>query len=410
MPSLADKLKSLGVQVGPAKLASDKPAPPPSLEALLEGEVVETPVGECLVVEKRYPLEQPHGRSRLGLPAASERILSWAGLSELGDFSPEALAFIDTETTGLSGGTGTFAFLIGAGRFENGTYVLKQFFMRDPQEEPAQLFALEQFLAPCSGLVTFNGKAFDLPILTTRYRSHGWQSPFMAYFHVDLLHLSRRLWSERLPSRTLGALEQHILGFVRDEEDIPGWMIPQIYFDYLRFGEAGPLKRVFYHNAMDVLSMVSLFAHTARLLSDPLHEGNENGLDLLSIARLFEAMGDASAAASLYLQALEHDLPKTYWLAAVRNLALLRKRRRELTMAVELWMKSAEYNDLEAFIELAKYYEHHEKDYAQALHWAQSAMEIIEEQAAPAPKLAGYRAQLEHRLQRLERKANLHSP
>ncbi len=188
-------------------------------------------------------------------------LAEWAREPRLAELAPADFAFLDTETTGLSGGTGTYAFLVGVARFEDEGLHLAQFFMRDPSEEPGLLAALEEFLAPCQALVTFNGKAFDAPLLLTRYLCHGWQPPFQGLAHVDLLHLARRLWRDRLPSRTLTMLEAHILGAGRSEEDIPGWLIPEMYFTYLQTGDPTPLKSVFYHNAMDVISLVALMEH-----------------------------------------------------------------------------------------------------------------------------------------------------
>jgi uncharacterized protein YprB with RNaseH-like and TPR domain len=182
------------------------------------------------------------------------KTLSQAGTPGIERLSRSSFAFIDTETTGLSGGTGTYAFLIGAGRFDGDDFHLAQFFLRDPYEEPAQLAALENFLAPCQAVVSFNGKAFDAPLLNARFTMHGWHSPLLDMSHIDLLHLARRLWRNRLPKRALIDLEAQILGAQRTEEDVPGWMVPQLYADYLRDGNPQPLKSVFYHNSMDILS------------------------------------------------------------------------------------------------------------------------------------------------------------
>ncbi len=274
MSSLSERLKSLGVKVG----AQDLPAPQPRqspphvhvLEQILSGHPLETHQGETFVVDEYYAADYQLGNSGIQLTAPLNRIAEWAGEHRISEFPPQSFAFIDTETTGLSGGTGTYAFLIGAGRFEGDAFHLAQFFIRDPSEEPAHLAALEEFLAPCDALVTFNGKAFDIPLLNTRYIAQGWRPPFKESAHVDLLHLARRLWRDRLPSRTLGNLEVQILGATRTDEDVPGWMIPSLYFDFLRSGEAQPLKSVFYHNAVDVVSMAALFNHMAGLLADPL--------------------------------------------------------------------------------------------------------------------------------------------
>ncbi len=183
-PTLADRLKSLGVKVGTSEIMppAAKPAPVDSLESALDGHWVDTPLGRVLVHEAHYPLEYRHGIAPLFSSAPLHNLASWANDSRLRDMPLGQLAFLDTETSGLSGGTGTYAFLVGIGRFKKTDsgedFHLAQFFMRDPAEEPALLSAIEQFLAPCAALVTFNGKAFDAPLLATRYRLHQMPVPF----------------------------------------------------------------------------------------------------------------------------------------------------------------------------------------------------------------------------------------
>ena len=395
MPSLSEKLEALGVKIG----AGELPSPPPqkeslrdsySIEKILNGSYWQTHQGEVFTVEARYPEGQAYGRAALAITASLQVLGEWAGDPRLQDLPPQAFAFLDTETTGLAGGTGTYAFLIGVGRFESSRetssseFHLAQFFLRDPVEEPAQLAAFEEFLAPCQAVVTFNGKAFDVALLSTRFMTHGWQTPFVELAHVDLLHLARRLWRERLPSRTLSNLEAQIMGALRSEEDIPGWMIPGIYFDYLRDGDARPLQKVFYHNAMDVLSLAALLDHTAKLLTDPLHLGSQYSVDLISMARLFEDLGDIDTAANLYLHGLEHEdarterLPRAVLLQALQRLALIYKRKADWPAAIQLWKQAAHYHHLHAHLELAKCYEHSFKDYPEAIYWTQSAIELIQ--------------------------------
>jgi uncharacterized protein YprB with RNaseH-like and TPR domain len=142
-------------------------------------------------------------------------IAQWAREPRLAEVEPDTFAFLDTETTGLAGGTGTYAFLVGVGRYDGEDFHLAQFFMRDPAEEPALLWALTDFLGPCQALVTFNGKAFDVPLLNARYITNGETPSLTSTAHLDLLPLARRLWRDRLPSRALGYLEEHILGLTR---------------------------------------------------------------------------------------------------------------------------------------------------------------------------------------------------
>jgi len=227
--------------------------------------------------------------------------------------------------------------------------------------------------------------------LLTRYLSHGWQPPFQGLVHVDLLPLARRLWRDRLPSRTLGMLEAHILGAGRSEEDIPGWMIPDIYFTYLRTGDPTPLKGVFYHNAMDVVSLVALMEHMSLLLDDPEGLGSEHGVDLLALAKLYEHMGDQRAAAQLYGHGLDHEdvrsekMPRTALLQGLHRLAGIHKRKSDWQLAIKLWEQAANYQDLDAHVELAKCYEHALKDIPSAMRWTQAAITLVVESMALTP-------------------------
>jgi len=404
MPSLSDRLKALGVKIGAQDLPPLRPTNPNTIEKVLGGQPFETPFGETFVVDASYPAEHRHGLRSLLSSAPLNGLAIWADDERIREYSPRNFAFLDTETTGLSGGTGTYAFLIGAARFEGDHFHLAQFFMRDPSEEPAQLAALEQFLAPCNALVTFNGKAFDLPLLRTRYLAHGLENPFSSQSHIDLLHLSRRLWRDRLPSRTLGNIEVQILGTARSGDDIPGWQIPQIYFDYLRSGDATQMKNVFYHNAMDVISLAALLHHTSALLADPLHEQIDHAEDIISLGKLFEDLGDIEMAAQLYLRGLELELPEANFLEAILRMAMIYKRREEWESAIELWEKAAIRRKLDAYIELAKAYEHRMKDIQSALQWTTAAMVLLDEGEFSLYEKRSWKFELEHRLARLQSK------
>jgi uncharacterized protein YprB with RNaseH-like and TPR domain len=409
MPSLSEKLKSLGVKVGANDLTPPPRRSPYSIDQVLSGSTLLTQLGETYLVEARYPPEYQHGRRGLCCSAPLQTLAAWAQEQRICDYPLESFAFLDTETTGLSGGTGTYPFLIGVGRFEGQEFHLAQFFMRDPLEEPAQLAALESFLAPCEAVVTFNGKSFDLPLLNTRFISHGWRTPFLDTAHVDLLHLARRLWRDRLSSRTLGNLEYHILGTMRTGDDVPGWMIPQLYFDYLRSGDARPLVSVFYHNAMDVLSLAALFGHTAELLANPLSSTVEHGVDLVALGKLFEDMGDTDLAARLYLAGLERELPREILLDAIHRLAMIHKRQDNLNAAVGLWQQAAGYAHIQAHIELAKLYEHRLRDPLQALQWTQTAIDLARDSAMSTFERRQWLDELGHRKDRLTRKLTNHN-
>ncbi|MCK4299807.1 MAG: ribonuclease H-like domain-containing protein, partial [Planctomycetes bacterium] len=315
-----------------------------------------------------------------------------------------SLAFLDTETTGLAGGTGTYAFLVGVGRYDGQEFHLAQFFMRDPIEEPALLAALTEFLRPCQALVTFNGKGFDVPLLNARYITNGEQSPLVSLAHLDLLPLARRLWRPRLPSRALGYLEEHILGLIRAQEDVPGWVIPSLYFGYLRSGDARAMKSVFYHNAMDVLSLAALLSHVAGLLDDPLSGAVVHGLDLVAMGKMFENLGRLEKAAQLYERGLSHDLPEDMHWKTVRWLSFVQKRRGNLSAAVTLWREAVRSGQIYAHVELAKFYEHTQRDYGEAAQWTHAALALVNAPDFPRHECRRWLADLEHRLARLHRK------
>lgn len=405
MSSLADKLKSLGVKVGTAHLPPVERQERYEIATVLSGASFSTPLGETFVHEERFAAEYRHGHAPIRPTASLEVMSAWAADARLRELPIESFAFLDAETSGLAGGTGTYAFLVGAGRFVEGEFVLQQFFMRDPTEEPALLEGLAAFLASSQALVTFNGKAFDAPLLATRYTLHSIPVPFRDYAHLDLLPLARRLWRERLESRALKVLEENILQAPRTVEEVPGYEIPYLYFDYLRTGDARPLKGVFYHNAMDVVAMAALLSHTAAMLADPFHEGIEHGLDVIALARLYEDLGQWETAARLFERGLEMSLAEDDFWQAVHRLSVLQKRRGDFDQALRLWEQAASEGHIYAHVELAKYYEHKQRDVKSALKWTKSALKLAGRADLPEYVRKHWQAELNHRRERLEAKA-----
>lgn len=410
--SLADKLKSLGVKTGTAELASPKPKSPYAIDSVVAGAFHSTPRGDVFVAEQVYLPDHRHGNSPIICSPPLALISQWANDARLANISLSKFAFLDTETSGLSGGTGTYAFMVGIARFVDDQFLLRQFFMRDPAEEPAMLEAIAEFLVPAQALVTFNGKAFDAPLLTTRYRLHHIPVPYKDYSHLDLLPLARRLWRDRLESRALKYLEQHILGLTRSSEEVPGYEIPWLYFDYLRTGDARPLAGVFYHNAMDVVAMAALLTHVNALMQNPYDGRVEHGLDFIALAKLFEDLGHWEEAARLFERGLEldpstgsgHGLTEADFSLAVKRLSILQKRRGDFKEAVRLWEAAAANGHIYAHIEMAKYYEHKCRDVKTALKWTRSAQEHIEHTDLPAYIRKYWLDEIGHRLERLERK------
>jgi hypothetical protein len=406
MSDLSERLKALGVKTG----AGDLPAPPREarfdIASVMAGAILATELGETFVYEERFAADYRHGHAPIR-PAAPLTIVSaWAADARLRELPIEAFAFLDTETSGLAGGTGTYAFLVGAARFTpEGEFLLQQFFMRDPSEEPALLEALGRFLAPAQALVTFNGKAFDAPLLNTRYVMHRMPNPMRDFAHLDLLPLARRLWRDRLESRALKYIEENVLQAPRSVEEVPGYEIPYLYFDYLRTGDARPLKGVFYHNAMDVVAMAALLSHTANMLADPFHEGIEHGLDVIAMAKLYEHLGEWETAARLFERGLQMSLGEEYFWQAVQRLAVLQKRRGDFEQAIPLWEQAAADGHVYAYVELAKFHEHKRRDPKTALQWTRSALKRLRLGGMPTYVRKHWEQELRHRRERLEAKS-----
>jgi len=422
MSSLADKLKALGVKVG----TSDLPAPrtaPSGIDKVISGAFRTTPLGEVFVSEQSYSEDYFHGntsplstlRPGSGQAFPLSLISQWANDPRIAELPIHKFAFLDTETSGLAGGTGTYAFLVGAARFVDGKFVLQQFFMRDPAEESALLEGLAHFLAPCEALVTFNGKAFDAPLLATRYSMHRIPVPFKNYAHLDLLPLARRLWRDRLPSRALKYLEEHILAFTRTSDEVPGYEIPWLYFDYLRTGDASPLAGVFYHNAMDVVAMAALLGHVSEIMANPYEGRVQHGLDFIALGKLYEDLGHWEEAARLYERGVEfgpltgsgQGLDEADFGLAVKRLSILQKKRGDMDHAFRLWEQAAGQGHIYAHIELAKYHEHKMRDLKASMKWTKSARKLVERADLPVYIRNHWLEEIDHRLSRLERKAGL---
>ncbi len=382
------------------------------IDRVVEGSYLSTPCGDCFVAEQHHPAGHPHGSYRLeeALEVDPEQ-LSWLGRDpRLAGLDLSRCAFLDTETTGLAGGTGTYAFLVGLGYFEGSRFVVRQFFMEDFDAEEAALHALAEALAPLGGVVTFNGKAFDLPLLETRFQMLRRPFPLRGLPHLDLLFPSRRLWRNRLESCALSSLEVEILGVER-EGDVPGWLIPGLYFSYLQSRDARPLAAVFEHNRQDLLSLATLATRLARQYADPFHPQMEDPRDLAALGVIFEGLEMVDRAALCYERAVELSPSGEPRGRAMLRLGNLYKRLRLRQDAVEIWRKLAAAGHaytLVAYLEMAKHYEHVAKDYLQAERITLQALSTLELRAARAEpwRLERERQDLEHRLARLRRKLN----
>jgi len=381
------------------RIETRRPARPAAapIHEVLGGELVDTGEGPLLVVRREFSLAHRHGRQALG--AAFDAPLDLLGTlvrleTRLDD--AQRLVFLDAETTGLAGGTGTYAFLVGVAWLENDRVVLAQHFLRDFDDEPALLAALSPILAGASGLVTFNGTGFDLPLLETRFilARRRWPATLP---HLDLLRPSRRVWTSCFADCRLATLEREVIGVVRDD-DIPGALIPALYFDFLRSRRAAPLARVLAHNRDDVLALVGLLAWFGTALSDP---AALTAQELGGLGRLWEPV-DAERSLACYRAALAGGLDGALAQAVRLRLAWWEKRLARWDAARSLWETAARHIvfDPRPWEELAKFHEHRARDFTAARGLVEDALDLARASGAAARVLDGFT----HRLARLDRR------
>ena len=322
---------------------------------------------------------------------------------------PDQWLFLDTETTGLAGGSGTYAFLVGVAWWDGGGLEIEQFFLREYSEERSMLFALRERIAEHPVLVTFNGKSFDWPLLETRYRMSRRIAVPSFRAHLDFLHPARNLWRLRLGSVRLSELEQHVLGWDRGLDLLSG-LIPQIYFDFLRGGPPERLVPVLNHNQMDLRGLAALSSRILSLLGDVENHG-QDGLELFGVSRICEKRGQHTRARKLYEKSIASRLPTETDRAARRSLARLAKREGDFELACELW-KDALGNSrhgYEAYEHLAIYYEHKARDPEQAQQIVRQALNELRRALQVGDITPGayreFKARFDRRMERLERKS-----
>jgi uncharacterized protein YprB with RNaseH-like and TPR domain len=381
-----------------------KPSPPPRppfkperyfVEEWLSGEEVNTPHGAHFETERIWERHRRHGSidiATLGeLPADLLEAIS-EGMVPVSECS--RWAFLDTETTGLAGGSGTYAFLIGVGRITPEGFRLRQFFMRELCEEASLLHGLSEHLSQFDTLITYNGRTYDQPLLETRYRMARSRPPFSRLQHLDLLHGARRLWKLRFDSCRLIELENQILGVER-EGDLPGDMIPYVYFEYLRTHEVQRVVPILHHNAIDILTLACLTAIVPWAFRAPENAPLAHGAEMLGLARWLRQAGQPEKALVLFRRAIDKGLRDELLFRAMWELALLEKKLENEPAALAVLTDLAACRNpyrRHATEALAKYYEHHERNYTLALEMTLAALKHSETDA------------LHRRRERLERR------
>jgi uncharacterized protein len=355
MSAIRDKLKLLGVEIAAPKPVSEQRSF--DFTTVMDGRWVSTPAGEVFLSETVYPANSPWGRAALRFPSGLDPLCRYQRIPQAANFEPGDWLFIDTETTGLAGGSGTLAFMVGVGRFMGGVFRVRQYLIADPAREPALIAALTEEFSRARGVVSFNGKSFDLPLLDTRAILNGAHrfSPNAA--HLDLLPVARRLWKQSVENCTLGCLEYRILDVLRTEADIAGHLIPMMFFEFLRTGDGSFFPDVAYHNRMDICTMTALLGAAIDAVNGVSGDSIARAEFLIRIGRVEEALPILAASPTSRMR-----------------LAGIYKQRRRIAEALPLWGACALEGDATACIELAKHHEHALRDPDSALRWTERAV------------------------------------
>ena len=379
------------------------------IDRILPGELRgDAEEGTFFLVRRDYPLDYAQGVVPLGsaLEIDAKKIAFSASDAELGGFDPRKALFIDTETTGLSGGAGTVAFLIGFGYFHGDVFRLDQCFMRDYDEEEPMLRFLGKLARDFDTLVSYNGKSFDLPLLRTRFIQNRIPCSMEGLLHYDLVHAARRFWRRRLQDCSLGNIEREVLG-VRRVGDVPSHLIPQMYFDYLSSRDARPLEGVFYHHRMDILSLASLTGWISRCLTTP--DGFEHAEDRLSIVRMHfrqKTYAEVTTLGRVFLECGEGEALRRECLEMVGMAHKRLQQWEDMRAAFENLLQEFP-TDITARLELAKLHEHRTRDLGEARRLCEEGLQHYYTQLAldRATDLGeAVAAALQERLARIKRK------
>jgi uncharacterized protein len=417
--SLTDRLRGvLGPPHGPPKggpYDSDErrgrlqPAHLADAAEILGGEWRESRGRKFLVVDRKYSPGYRHGRVSVG-----DCLPPWARFELLGGTNGQML-FLDLETTGLAGGAGTYAFLVGCGWFEPpsslasadhvGCFRTRQFFLTDFGAERALLEAVGELVGNLACIVTYNGKTFDLPLLETRFSLQRMPTPFVEIAHVDMLHPARRMWRDEEVECRLTYLEQALCGHER-ESDVPGFEIPSRYFQYVRSGDARPLQAVFEHNRLDIVSLAMLTARAAQLLEEG-PSAAMTGREAFGLGRLYERAGLLNDAVASYRRAAGTGAVPIR-VESLRATAIVLRRLRRYEEAAAAWrdlLASPQCSPAyarEASEALAVHHEHRARDLEMARNFAVQSLSL---HGTPARQQA-----TRHRLARLDRKLGCTPP
>ncbi len=354
-----------------------------------------------LVIERAFAAETMHGQwpVRLALEIPAEAAAFIAGDERLREMQAEQALFFDVETTSLGTAAGTLVFLLGGGFFRSGQFIVRQCFLADPAGEAAFLERALSLLSQGGYLVSYNGRHFDAPLLEGRFTLHRRRASISSLPHVDLLYAARKLYRRLLPDCCLPTVEREVLGVRRGGLDVPSFLVPQLYFEYLRTGEPGGMCRVLYHNVVDVLSLAALYGVIGQAVCFRRLSRAE---EAAAAAEWFAATGRLTEAVAALRRALALERDPAGRSHLLLRLSLLLKRAGQWQEATQIWRYLVQSGlDAQgiAHVELAKFLEHRAHDYRAAIEVVQEALK------SPAAQSIALREALSHRLERLQHKA-----
>ena len=372
------------------RLASTPIKQPPrqkhDISAVIGAECVQNENGGYLLRRIKYAVGTIYGNYTL------ENVEKVFGLKE-------RLLFLDTETTGL--GSVACPFLIGVSYFEDNCLVLDQYFMRDIDDEAC---VLEEIVSKYSNMtvISYNGKSFDVPLIKARCVLNAVNCKNFATKQTDLLHLCRRIWKKRLENCKLSTIEEEILKLKR-EDDIPGSEIPEMYKRYLESGNGQEMLKVIEHNESDVVSMSVILCRLIRIFGDPTNQ-LDNISDIMHLGESYYAKKDFERSLECFEAALNGSKDAITSYNCMKYMSFIHKKNKEYDLAVELWQRMDRLmgNAVLPLEELAKYYEHIQKDITKALDCAQRARKNAVTSGAKE-----LRAQLDKRIERLNKKRGI---
>lgn len=404
--NLRDKLKRFERDSKPREPVSD------DIEYInkkaFKHQIISNEQGSYLKATKNYEGEYLHGLYNINkiFDNLDQKIVSIIANTDLENVEKnikENLIFIDTETTGLMGGTGTVSFLIGVGYFKKDHFIIEQFVMRDYDEEPPLLSDLKELINKFDYMVSFNGKSFDLPLIKTRLILNKFNRPSFD-LHIDLLHSSRRIWSF-LDSCSLNSLENNILDFNRIG-DIPGHLIPELYFKFLKSKDLKLLAPVLEHNIYDILSLITLFTHLKEVYLNNVE--NLNSYELFNLGKVKEKEKKYKVCINYFEKAVKNTEDNTIKYKSLKKLSWQYKRTNQYNKAVEIWEEMIEENKMGTFpfIELAKYFEHEKKNFKEAKKYTDQALSLLQEKRTIINNYEKKQKKLKHRQHRLDKKIN----